>query len=139
MEYNYAAKILRVIDGDTVVALLTKTITTELDFGFKFKEKIIHERTFEVTLRLYGINTPEVHGVKLEEKQRGLAATERLKQLLALGDVSLESVKGTDLETDKYGRYLAKLKVTLPDGKVVDVNQTLIDLGYAVPYFGGKR
>ena len=38
------------------------------------------------------------------------------------------------LKTDKYGRYLAEVYV---NGNYL--NKNLIDIGFAIPYEGGKR
>jgi micrococcal nuclease len=61
--YEYDAKVLRVIDGDTVDALI------DIGFSVWVKKRI----------RLYGINTPESRTRDLEEKKLGLAAKEQLK------------------------------------------------------------
>ena len=64
--YKYNAEIVRVVDGDTVDAMV--------DLGFKIFKKI--------RIRLYGINTPETRTRDLEEKKRGLAAKDRLIEIL---------------------------------------------------------
>ena len=64
--YKYNAKLDRVVDGDTVDALV--------DLGFD-THKIIR-------IRLVGINAPESRTRDLEEKVRGLAAKARVKELL---------------------------------------------------------
>ena len=57
--YNYKAKLLRVVDGDTVDA--------EIDLGFKI---FIKDR-----IRLMGIDTPESRTRNLQEKSWGKAAS----------------------------------------------------------------
>ena len=64
--YIYSAKCLRVVDGDTLDA--------QVDLGFDTFKKI--------RIRLVGINTPESRTRDLEEKERGLAAKARVKELL---------------------------------------------------------
>ena len=66
--YTYKAKIIRVIDGDTVDALI--------DIGFH-----VHVKK---RIRLYGINAPESRTRDKEEKVRGLAAKARLKEILQI-------------------------------------------------------
>jgi micrococcal nuclease len=110
--YEYRARIVRVIDGDTVEA--------EIDLGFHV--------SFQAVLRLVGINTPEVHG---PERPRGLAATRHLQDLLmqhtpADGVVIVRTQKDV---TEKYGRYLAVI-VAGP----VNVNDRMIADGHAVPF-----
>ena len=66
--YQYIAKLIRVIDGDTVDALV------DLGFDVWVKKRI----------RLYGINTPETRTRDLEEKKAGIAAKERLETLIRI-------------------------------------------------------
>ena len=68
--YIYNAKLDRVVDGDTVDALV--------DLGFDTWKK--------VRIRLVGINAPESRTRDLEEKARGLAAKIRLEELLKDGN-----------------------------------------------------
>ena len=112
---EYEAKITKVVDGDTVDALI--------NLGFNV---IIRQR-----VRLYGINTPESRTTDLEEKARGLAAKERLEELLQETDnrVILKSYG-----VGKFGRCLGEL---LSNGR--SINQLLVEEGHAVAYYGGKR
>ena len=113
--YTYEAKVVRVVDGDTIDALI--------DLGFSVHKKI--------RIRMVGINTPESRTRDLEEKKRGLAAKARLKEILK------ENKNKFTLESHgvgKYGRCLAIIKI---DDR--SVNQQLIEEGHAVEYFGGKR
>lgn len=108
--YHYRAELVRIVDGDTV--------ELRIDVGFHF--------WFRYNVRLMGIDTPEVRG---ETKAAGLAASAALR----------EKIEGKELfvrtyAPDKYGRWLATLFV---DGE--DINQWLIDNGFAKPYFGGAK
>ena len=119
--YEYDAEILRVIDGDTLVALI--------DVGFH-----IHIKS---TLRLYGINTPEQRTKNLEEKEKGIAATKRVIDLLQQCDNKVR-IKSHGL--GKFGRCLAEVQFTSKDKKcVINLNRTLVAEGHAVDYFGGSR
>jgi len=111
--YTYKAKLDRIIDGDTVDA--------HIDLGFDIT---IHKR-----IRLAGIDTPESRTRDLEEKARGLASKDRLIELLDGGEFILESK-----EVGKYGRVLGTLHV-----EDVNVNETLVQEGFAVEYWGGKK
>lgn len=105
--YQYAARIERVIDGDTVVAVL--------DLGFAVSAR--H------TLRLFGINAPEARG---RTKPYGKAAKEHLTQLIdALGPVYVETRRD---KQGKYGRYLAVLR----GAQGQDLNAQMVADGYAV-------
>ena len=113
--FTYEAKVMRVVDGDTIDALI--------DLGFNIHKKI--------RIRMVGINTPESRTRDLEEKKRGLAAKARLKEILK------ENKNKFILESQgvgKYGRCLGIIRI----GDTV-VNQQLIIEGHAVEYFGGKR
>jgi micrococcal nuclease len=116
--YTYKADVIRVIDGDTVDA--------RIDLGFDTWKKI--------RIRFYGIDTPESRTTDSEEKTRGLAAKQRLTEILEFNN-NIFILKS--LGVDKYGRCLAELFVdSLGD---VSVQQTLINEGHGVAYFGGTR
>ena len=121
--YTYKIKLDRVIDGDTIDAYI--------DLGFKVSIK--------KRIRFMGINTPESRTRDLEEKARGLAAKDRVKQLLEGADVIQLESHGVG----KYGRCLGELSIDVVDGKqgltLQSVNQLLIKEGHAVEYHGGKR
>ena len=111
--YTYKAKLDRVVDGDTVDA--------NINLGFDIT---IHKR-----IRLTGIDTPESRTRDLEEKKRGLAAKNRLIELLGNGEFILES-----REVGKFGRVLGTIHV----GKS-NINDQLVKEGHAVEYWGGKK
>ena len=124
--YEYNAKCLRVVDGDTIIALV--------DLGFSTWKK--------VRVRLDGINTPESRTRDLEEKKRGLAAKARLQDIMDLNESELLlKVNGIG----KYGRALGELMVDSVGGlsdiglTKTNVNKLLIKEGHAVEYYGGKR
>ena len=90
--FTYAAKLIEVIDGDTVDLLI------DLGFGVHVKERC----------RLYGIDAPEM------PTEAGKAAKAYLESLIgaATGELFVATRKMTRKpkeKTDKYGRYLAVL------------------------------
>ena len=114
--YTYKiTKINRVVDGDTV------DITIDLGFDIHYNTRV----------RMYGINAPESRTRDLEEKKRGLAAKDRLKELLDGKEVSIRTTKD---KTGKFGRLLGEFFIG-----DVNINEQLIKEGHGVPYFGGKR
>ena len=125
--YEYKAVVDRVVDGDT--------IDVTIDLGFSVWKKM--------RVRMEGINTPESRTRDLEEKKRGLAAKDRLKNILDFnGNKCILKVSGVG----KYGRALATVLVESlsplngEDGvTLIDVNKQLIEEGHAVEYHGGKR
>lgn len=109
--YTYAARVVRVVDGDTIVA--------EIDLGF---EVYLHNEH----LRLLGINTPE----RGEDGYH--TATDALSERVGGKEVFICTVKAkrSDKEqTGKYGRYLATVYL---DGE--NINQWMLEQGFAVPY-----
>jgi micrococcal nuclease len=116
--FEYNAVLDRVVDGDTVDATI--------DLGFDTWKK--------TRIRFYGINAPESRTRDLEEKKKGLAAKDRLIEILKANDNKFV-LKSHGV--GKYGRCLGELYVeTLGE---VSVQQTLINEGHGVAYFGGKR
>ena len=116
--YEYNATIRRWVDGDTV------DVTLDLGFDIMYNNRI----------RLYGINTPESRTRDLEEKERGLAAKDRVKELCPVG--SKITLRTTKDGRGKFGRILGEIFIP---GVVQSVNQLLVEEGHAVEYDGGKR
>ena len=112
--YHYKAKLVRVIDGDT--------IDVDIDLGFDVWLK-------RQRVRLAGIDAPESRTRNNAEKVLGLAAKARLTELCS-AEMQLES-----LGTGKFGRILGIPKTS--DG--VSICSNLIDAGHAVEYQGGKK
>jgi endonuclease YncB( thermonuclease family) len=124
--YTYPnAEVVKVVDGDTVDLRLTKTFTLPVDFGFYIKDEVSLAKTAVIRFRLNGINAPEASGIT---KPAGLAAKAELERLLALGPITVISYK-----QEKYGRWLGGLTVD-QGGTQVNVNQAMIDGGFAKPY-----
>ena len=109
--FHYAAKLIRVVDGDTV--------WLNVDLGFT-----VH---VEICFRLLGINAPELYGTP---GTAGKDAKAHLEQLLLQGALTLRSEK--PLKTDKYGRWLADVIITRSDGSSFNVNQQMVTDGHAV-------
>ena len=116
--YEYRATIRRVVDGDTV------DVTLDLGFNILYNSRI----------RLLGIDTPESRTRDLEEKARGLAAKDRVKELCPVGSSVI--LKTTKDGRGKFGRILGEIFVS---GIVQSINQVLVEEGHAVEYFGGKK
>ena len=125
--YEYKAIVERVVDGDTIDVII--------DLGFKTWKK--------VRVRMEGINTPESRTRDLEEKKRGLAAKDRLVEILKYNNNECTlKVSGVG----KFGRAIASVYVdTLSPASSkssmteINVNKQLIEEGHAVAYDGGKR
>lgn len=113
--YEYKAKVINVVDGDTVDMIV--------DLGFY--------HTFEQRFRLYGIDTPERGQEGYAEAKGFLAELVRDKNVVIR---TLRNTKGAE-QVDKYGRWL--VQIYLPVSGVIsqDVNTTLVREGYAKPYY----
>ena len=118
--YEYRAKIVRVIDGDTV------DVDIDLGFGIWMKNERV---------RIMGIDTPESRTRDKVEKKFGLASKAKLKSLLGNSTVLKTQInkKGEDMK-GKFGRILGDFT---SDGK--KVSKILCEEGFAVPYFGGSK
>ena len=112
--FCYRAKVVRVVDGDTMIL--------DIDLGF---DVVLRNQS----VRLYKVDTPECRTRNLEEKALGLKAKERLKELCE-GTFRIKS-----LGKGKYGRILG-IPYTA-DGE--DICQKLIKEKHAVEYWGGTK
>lgn len=117
--YEYNAKVIKVVDGDTVDLMV--------DLGFNTWKS--------VRCRMHGINAPESRTRDLEEKKRGLAAKARLIEILDQNDNAI-TLKSHGV--GKYGRCLGDLIVG-DDENRRSINLQLINEGHGEEYFGGKR
>ena len=115
--YEYKAKLIKVVDGDTIDAYIF------LGFNVNIKERI----------RLMGIDTPESRTRNKAEKSWGMAAKNRLKELLkeTKGEFTLTT------KIQKKGKFGRVLGTIIIDGK--DANQTLMEEQLAIPYTGGNK
>ena len=122
-KYIYKAKLERVVDGDTVDALI------DLGFDTWVKKRI----------RYKGIDTWESRTKDLDEKKLGLAAKDRNKELLESVSSKPGYFRLRSHGVGKYGRVLGEVFVKDIEGIEYNVNQTLIDEGHAYEYEGGKK
>ena len=122
-KYIYRAKLDRVVDGDTVDALI------DVGFDIWFKKRI----------RFKGVDTWESRTRNLEEKKKGLAAKARTKEVLEKISSKSGYFRLKSYGLGKYGRVLGEIFVMDKDGKQWNVNETLISEGHAYIYDGGKK
>jgi micrococcal nuclease len=120
IENRYNVKLLHVVDGDTV--------DVDIDLGFGVW---LHDER----VRIMGIDTPESRTSDKVEKVFGLAAKNRLKELLEKDAllVTTENKDGEDMK-GKFGRILGDFIVG--DKRVTDI---MIEEGHCVAYFGGSK
>ena len=122
-KYIYRAKLDRVVDGDTIDALI------DVGFDIWVKKRI----------RYMGIDTWESRTRDLEEKAKGLEAKARNKELLM--EVSSKSgyFRLKSHGVGKYGRVLGEIFIQDVDGKQYNINEQLKAEGHAYEYHGGKK
>lgn len=119
--YTYEAQIIEVIDGDTIVV--------DIDLGFKTWLR-------KQSIRLYGIDTPEIRTKDLNEKAHGILAKERVESLIQPGDkVILRTVYDKE---EKFGRILG---IFMKKGQenYTTINDILIREKLAVLYKGQNK
>ena len=135
--------IIKVYDGDTITLAtslyiktrLPKNPTPNIDIDQEYQHldyevySDVEFKTYRMTIRLAGIDTPEIKGKTEKEKQLAKQAQEALEKLLLNKVVQLKNIK-----TEKYGRILAD--VYLDD---THVNEWMINNNYAVKYDGKTK
>ena len=126
--YQYKSKILRVIDGDTV------DVDIDLGFGIWLRKERV---------RIMRIDTPESRTRDKEEKRFGLAAKNRLKELLPVGSIATLMTQidkdGEDAK-GKFGRILGNfVHGHGHNGRFTMVTDILIKEGHAVAYYGQNK
>lgn len=109
--YHYRGIITSVYDGDTC--------TVDIDLGLHIWQK-------DEKLRLYRINAPEVRG---PEREAGLRSRDFLRGMLEGKEVLVQTIKDRN---EKFGRYLAEIWLKGEDGNWINVNDVMIDKGYAI-------
>jgi|TARA_R100000951_G_C2542950_1_gene149968 micrococcal nuclease len=122
-KYIYRAKLERVVDGDTIDALI------DVGFDIWVKKRI----------RYMGIDTWESRTRDLEEKKKGLAAKERNKELLEKVSGKPGYFRLKSHGVGKYGRVLGEIFIQDAEGKQYNINEQLQIEGHAYRYFGGKK
>lgn len=118
--YEYRAKLVKVVDGDTV------DVDIDLGFGIWLRNERV---------RIMGIDTPESRTRDKVEKVFGLAAKERLKQLIEKDTIlkTFAAKDGEDMK-GKFGRILGDF--ICGDKMVTEI---MIAEGHAVKYWGQNK
>ena len=122
----FNVKVLEVIDGDT----------------FKIDIQKCFWKVFckNISVRVRGIDTPEIHSKDEQEKQKAQEAKKFTEDFLSKGKVNL-----IYCTRDKYFRLLCNVKVRPPKVKDKDfsqdkdLSQALLSADLANLYTGGKK
>lgn len=108
--YYYQAVVKSVYDGDT--------ITVDIDLGmgvWVHGEKV----------RLLRINAPELKG---DTKTEGIKSRDQLRSLVDGKQIVIRTHKD---DKEKYGRYLAEVWLLDPSGNYTNINDQLVQGGFA--------
>ena len=126
MPFEYHAKVVEVVDGDTIVI--------DIDLGFDIK--LTNQK-----VRLLGVDTPESRTSDKIEKVFGLASKDFVKKFVKECEDSViirthlsDDVDGNGRE--KFGRLLGE--IVNPETRKV-LNEELISNNYAVKYLGENK
>ena len=107
--------VIKVYDGDTI------TIVSKLPYE--------NSQLYKFSIRLKGIDCPEIKSKNEDEKKLAHQARDALSKLLLNKYIKLD-----DISTEKYGRILAT--VFLDE---ININKWMLEQRYAVEYNGGKK
>ena len=110
-------RVIKVYDADTI------TIATKLPF--------IDSPLYRLSVRLNGIDAPEIKGkdVSDEENKAAILARDVVSKMILYKDVVLKNI-----QSEKYGRVLADVYIDN-----INLNEYLVTHRYAVKYDGGKK
>jgi micrococcal nuclease len=122
-KYIYRGKLERVVDGDTIDALI------DVGFDIWVKKRI----------RYKGIDCWESRTRDLDEKKKGLAAKERNKELLETVSNKPGYFRLKSYGVGKYGRVLGEIFIQDVNNDILCINEKLIKEGHAYTYEGGKK
>ena len=121
--YDYKCRIVDVYDGDTV------KVDLDLGFGTWLPGR---------SIRVAGIDTPEIRTRNKREKRFGYRARDRMRELLPVG--SAQVIVTYSPKPDKYGRILANFILErVRDGAEMLASEVLIAERLAVRYEGQAK
>lgn len=126
MPFEYNAKVVEVVDGDTIVI--------DIDLGFDIK--LTNQK-----VRLLGVDTPESRTSDKIEKVFGLASKDFVKKFVKECEdtVIIRTHLSDDVDgngREKFGRLLGEI-VNPKTRKIL--NEELISKNYAVKYLGENK
>lgn len=115
-EKEFLGKCISVYDGDTITVAIKP-----------FK----NDKIYKYSIRLSGIDTPEIRTKNLNEKKKAIEIRDLLRDKILDKFVIIKCGK-----FDKYGRLLGDIYT---EDKSIHLNKWLIDNGYAYKYDGGTK
>ena len=119
--YEYKAKLVKIVDGDTV------DVDIDLGFGVWLKNQRI---------RIMGIDTPESRTSDPVEKKYGILAKEQVEKYL----INCKKFKSFKDEKGKFGRILGDFEVYhSTSGRWMLMAEAMIQENYGVRYHGQSK
>lgn len=122
--YEYRCKIVRIIDGDTVVV--------DIDLGFDIWLK-------DESVRFLGMDAPEVRTRDQVEKLFGEISKAYVEKMIPVGSMQIVKTERPN-SRGKFGRVLGTFRIY--DEKTdrwTSLSEVMIREGYGVAYEGGNR
>jgi micrococcal nuclease len=110
-----SGQVIKVYDGDTI------TIASKLPFE--------NSPLYRLSVRLNGIDTPEIKTKNEEEKICAKEVRDELTKMILNKEIQLKNIK-----SEKYGRILADVYLDN-----IFINEWLIENRFAVKYDGGTK
>lgn len=111
-----SGRVIKVYDGDTI------TIASKIP-------NLKNSQIYKFSIRLNGIDTPEIKGSNEDEKKIAILARDALSEKIMGKDVYLKNIK-----FEKYGRLLCNVYY-----ENLNLNNWMIENKYAVIYDGGTK
>jgi micrococcal nuclease len=109
------AELVRVIDGDTFI------VDALVWPGHRVR----------VSIRLRGIDAPEMRSRCAAEKEAAIRARDALTELIGSEPVAISNIGG--------GKYYGRVLADAHNGMGEDIGTRLLEGGFASPYDGGRR
>jgi len=109
------AAVVRAIDGDTLV------VRAHIWLG----------QNVETSVRLAGLDTPELRGKCASERRLAARAKTMTMALIADGDVTLRDIQ--------FGKFAGRVVARVTTAAGADLSRALIAAGLGRPYGGGAR
>ena len=111
-----SGRVIKVYDGDTI------TVASKIP-------NLKNSQIYKFSVRLNGIDTPEIKGSNEDQKNIAIKARDALNEKIMHKDVYLKNTK-----TEKYGRLLCDVYL-----ENENLNQWMLDQRFAVKYDGGTK
>ena len=109
--------VVRIYDGDTVFVNINMGLNLTMN---------------DISIRLFGINTPEVRGI---ERPDGLKSKDALISYINERKIILYTIKKKSNENDQHDKYGRLLGVLVDKETGENYNLKLLENGFAKPYF----